>query len=190
VILDQAEQKGTGRWTAQDALELGVPLTAITEAVFARSLSALGDQRKTASGQLAGPKPGEGAKVDRELIDDVRKALYASKVVAYAQGFEQMTGGRQVRELGARPGCDGDHLARRLHHPRALPRPHPRGLRHQPGHGQPAARRLLPRRGRRRAGLVAARDLALGRHRAARCRRSRHRSPTTTATGASAGRRR
>ena len=91
VILDQAEQKGTGRWTAQDALELGVPLTAITEAVFARSLSALGDQRATASQQLAGPKPGEGARVDRELVEDVRKALYASKVVAYAQGFEQMT---------------------------------------------------------------------------------------------------
>jgi len=92
VILDQAEQKGTGRWTAQDALELGVPLTAITEAVFARSLSALGDQRAAASSQLAGPKPGEGgARADRELVEDVRKALYASKVVAYAQGFEQMT---------------------------------------------------------------------------------------------------
>jgi 6-phosphogluconate dehydrogenase len=91
VILDQAEQKGTGRWTAQDALELGVPLTAITEAVFARSLSALGDQRKRASQELAGPKPGEGARADRELVEDVRKALYASKVVAYAQGFEQMT---------------------------------------------------------------------------------------------------
>ena len=91
VILDQAEQKGTGRWTAQDALELGVPLTAITEAVFARSLSALGDQRGTASSRLAGPKPGEGETAGRELVEDVRKALYASKVVAYAQGFEQMT---------------------------------------------------------------------------------------------------
>ncbi len=58
VIVDQAEQKGTGRWTAQDALELGVPLTAITEAVFARSLSALRDQRRDAAGVLAGPKPG------------------------------------------------------------------------------------------------------------------------------------
>src|ERR671912_819066 len=55
VILDQAEQKGTGRWTSQDALELGVPLTAITEAVFARSLSALRDQRVSAAGVLAGP---------------------------------------------------------------------------------------------------------------------------------------
>jgi 6-phosphogluconate dehydrogenase len=114
VILDQAEQKGTGRWTAQDALELGVPLTAITEAVFARSLSALGDQRAAASGTLAGPRPGEGAKAGRELVDDVRKALYASKVVAYAQGFEQMTAAAKSEgwdlDLGAmatiwRGGC-------------------------------------------------------------------------------------
>ncbi len=88
VIVDQAEQKGTGRWTAQDALELGIPLTAITEAVFARSLSALRDQRATASQRLAGPVPGSGA--DRSLVDDIRHALYASKIVAYAQGFQQI----------------------------------------------------------------------------------------------------
>src|SRR3954447_11389874 len=62
VIVDQAEQKGTGRWTSQDALELGVPLTGITEAVFARSLSALRDQRRTAAGTLAGPSPEAGAR--------------------------------------------------------------------------------------------------------------------------------
>jgi 6-phosphogluconate dehydrogenase len=90
VIVDQAEQKGTGRWTAQDALELGVPLTAITEAVFARSLSALRDERATASEQLAGPRPDAAAGADRGLIDDIRHALYASKIVAYAQGFQQM----------------------------------------------------------------------------------------------------
>src|SRR4051812_5589284 len=114
VILDQAEQKGTGRWTAQDALELGVPLTAITEAVFARSLSALGDQRAAASKQLGGPTPGENARADRSLVDDVRQALYASKVVAYAQGFEQMTAAAKSEgwelDLGAmatiwRGGC-------------------------------------------------------------------------------------
>jgi 6-phosphogluconate dehydrogenase len=89
VILDQAEQKGTGRWTAIDALELGVPLTGITEAVFARTLSALRDERKAASTTLAGPVPGAGE--DRtDLVDDIRQALYASKVVAYAQGFAQM----------------------------------------------------------------------------------------------------
>jgi 6-phosphogluconate dehydrogenase len=89
-IVDQAEQKGTGRWTSQDALELGVPLTAITEAVFARGLSALRDERAAASSVLAGPKPGDTT-VSDDLVEDVRKALYASKVVAYAQGFEQMT---------------------------------------------------------------------------------------------------
>ena len=89
VILDEAEQKGTGRWTAIDALELGVPLTGITEAVFARTLSALRDQRKAASTTLAGPVPGAGE--DRtDLVEDIRRALYASKVVAYAQGFAQM----------------------------------------------------------------------------------------------------
>jgi 6-phosphogluconate dehydrogenase len=91
VIVDQAEQKGTGRWTAQDALELGVPLTGITEAVFARSLSALRDERKGAAGVLAGPAPEGGTREDRSLVDDVQRALYASKVVAYAQGFAQMS---------------------------------------------------------------------------------------------------
>jgi 6-phosphogluconate dehydrogenase len=88
VILDAAEQKGTGRWTAQNALELGVPLTGITEAVFARSLSALKDQREAAAGRLAGPTPsGSGAE---PLADDLEHALYASKIVSYAQGFAQM----------------------------------------------------------------------------------------------------
>jgi 6-phosphogluconate dehydrogenase len=88
VILDAAEQKGTGRWTAQDALELGVPLTGITEAVFARTLSALKDQRVFASEALAGPPPQPAA--DDSLADDLEHALYASKIVAYAQGFAQM----------------------------------------------------------------------------------------------------
>jgi 6-phosphogluconate dehydrogenase len=113
VILDQAEQKGTGRWTSQDALELGVPLTAITEAVFARSLSALRGQRVAASERLAGPRPGESGQ-DRGIVDDVRAALYASKVVAYAQGFEQMAAASETHgwdlDLGAmatiwRGGC-------------------------------------------------------------------------------------
>lgn len=89
VILDEAEQKGTGRWTAIDALDLGVPLTGITEAVFARTLSALKSERTAAAGTLAGPMPGAGD--DRtDLVEDIRQALYASKVVAYAQGFAQM----------------------------------------------------------------------------------------------------
>jgi 6-phosphogluconate dehydrogenase len=88
VILDQAEQKGTGRWTAQDALDLGVPVTAITEAVFARSLSALKARRVEASRTLSGPAG--AARATERLVDALRDALYASKVVAYAQGFDQM----------------------------------------------------------------------------------------------------
>jgi 6-phosphogluconate dehydrogenase len=88
VIVDQAGQKGTGTWTAIDALGLGIPLTGITEAVFARGLSALRAERAAAAATLAGPTP--GTKVDDRLVDDIRQALYASKVVAYAQGFAQM----------------------------------------------------------------------------------------------------
>ena len=88
VILDEAEQKGTGKWTSQDALELGVPVTAITEAVFARALSAQKASRVAASRQLPGPAAG-GSGTDG-LVDAVRDALYASKVVAYAQGFDQL----------------------------------------------------------------------------------------------------
>ncbi|MBN9108384.1 MAG: NADP-dependent phosphogluconate dehydrogenase [Pseudonocardia sp.] len=88
VIVDQAGQKGTGTWTAIDALGLGIPLTGITEAVFARGLSALRSERAAAAKTLAGPTPSR--KVDESLVDDIRQALYASKVVAYAQGFAQM----------------------------------------------------------------------------------------------------
>jgi 6-phosphogluconate dehydrogenase len=92
LILDEAEQKGTGRWTSQSALELGVPLTAITEAVFARALSARKAEREDASRVLSGPskRPGS-AGPNADFVNDVRDALYASKIVAYAQGFEQMS---------------------------------------------------------------------------------------------------
>lgn len=88
VILDAAEQKGTGRWTAQNALELGVPLTGITEAVFARTLSALKAEREAAANRLAGP--GGPPRKDEQIVDDLEHALYASKIVSYAQGFAQM----------------------------------------------------------------------------------------------------
>jgi 6-phosphogluconate dehydrogenase len=113
VIVDQAEQKGTGTWTAVDALGLGVPLTGITEAVFARGLSALRSERKAASTVLAGPNP-SAAENRTDLVDDIRQALYASKVVAYAQGFAQMRAASKANDwnldLGAmatiwRGGC-------------------------------------------------------------------------------------
>ena len=90
VVVDQAEQKGTGRWTVQNALDLGVPITGIAEATFARSLSGGLPQREAARGVL--PGHAEPAEVpDRDaFIDDVRQALYASKVVAYSQGFDQI----------------------------------------------------------------------------------------------------
>ncbi len=90
VILDEAQQKGTGKWASQSALDLGIPLTAITEAVFARFLSALKADRQVASRTLPGPNGAMPQKAPDSLVDDVRSALYASKVVAYAQGFEQM----------------------------------------------------------------------------------------------------
>ena len=88
-ILDEAEQKGTGRWTAQNALELGVPLTAITEAVFARALSAHRAMRQEAEKKPPHPAR-QPPKPENAEIDAIRDALYASKIVAYAQGFEQM----------------------------------------------------------------------------------------------------
>lgn len=90
VILDSAGQKGTGKWTSQSALDLGVPLSMITESVFSRFLSALKEERVAASKVLQGPasKPFTGDKA--EFIENVRKALYTSKIVSYAQGFAQM----------------------------------------------------------------------------------------------------
>jgi 6-phosphogluconate dehydrogenase len=88
VVLDQAEQKGTGRWTVQVALDLGIPVSGMAEAVFARSLSGDVVRRKAAAGVLPGPSEAK-ADVDRDaFIDDIRHALYSSKLVAYAQGFD------------------------------------------------------------------------------------------------------
>ena len=114
VILDQAEQKGTGRWTVQSALELGVPVTGITEAVFARVLSSQKSSGPAAAKVLGGPSGRLDASQAEAFTDDVRDALYASKVVAYAQGFEQIAAAAEAYgwdvELGGlatiwRGGC-------------------------------------------------------------------------------------
>jgi 6-phosphogluconate dehydrogenase len=97
-VLDSAQQKGTGKWVSQNALDLGAPVTAITEAVFSRFLSALKDQRVAASKQLSGPSGGTVSGDKDAFIAAVRDALYASKVVAYAQGFDQM--GLAAKEFG------------------------------------------------------------------------------------------
>lgn len=88
-ILDVAGQKGTGKWTVINALDLGLPLTLISEAVFARCLSALKEERVEASRYLEGPKPSWQGNQE-EFIENIRQALYASKIISYAQGFMLM----------------------------------------------------------------------------------------------------
>ena len=89
VVMDRAGAKGTGKWMSQLALDLGVPSTLVTAAVYARSLSALKEDRVQASQILRGPTPSFDG--DRQaLVEDVRQALYASKICSYAQGFVQL----------------------------------------------------------------------------------------------------
>jgi 6-phosphogluconate dehydrogenase len=103
LILDEAEQKGTGRWTVKSALDLGVPVTGIAEAVFARALSGSVAQRTATTGLASGDlgtKPSDAAR----FTDDVSKALYASKIVAYAQGFNQIQAGSNEYGWDIKPG--------------------------------------------------------------------------------------
>jgi 6-phosphogluconate dehydrogenase len=86
-ILDTAGQKGTGKWTAISALDLGMPVTLIGEAVFARCLSAMKSERVTASKTLPGPKRSALDEDRKSFIEDVRRALYCSKMISYAQGY-------------------------------------------------------------------------------------------------------
>ena len=91
LIVDEAANKGTGKWSSQNALELGVPQSVISESVYARYISFLKEERVNASKELTGPQPvslGEDEK--QNLIDLLEKALYLSKVMSYAQGFEQI----------------------------------------------------------------------------------------------------
>ena len=90
LILDKAGQKGTGKWTVTSALDLGVPLTLIGEAVFARCLSAQKDERVEAAKILKGPESKTYERDPQALIDDVEMALYASKIISYAQGYALM----------------------------------------------------------------------------------------------------
>ena len=142
VIVDEAEQKGTGRWTAQDALELGIPLTehhrggVRAHAVRASAPSAW--RRPTASRARSRPatptaRPDRRHRAPRCTRQDrrLRPGVRADR---------RRLGGERV---GRRPRRDGDPVARRLHHPRALPGPHPRGLRQGPAHAQPAAGRAV-----------------------------------------------
>ncbi|MCW2874671.1 MAG: 6-phosphogluconate dehydrogenase, decarboxylating [Streptomyces oryziradicis] len=102
VVADAAEQKGTGRWTVQTALDLGVPVSGIAEAVFARAVSGHGELRRSAAG-LPGPHPSVLDPRDAaRFADQVEQALYASKVISYTQGFHQ------IQAAGAEFGWDID----------------------------------------------------------------------------------
>ena len=91
VIMDTAGNKGTGKWTSQSALDLGVPLPLITESVFARYISTLKEEREIASKELSPIKVPELSNTEKQaLIESVRKGLYFSKIMSYAQGFAQM----------------------------------------------------------------------------------------------------
>lgn len=103
IIVDAAEQKGTGRWTVKSALDLGVPVTGIAEAVFARALSGATAQRRAGaalSTGMLGAAPTDAA----AFTEDVRQALYASKIVAYAQGFNQIQAGSAEYGWNLTPG--------------------------------------------------------------------------------------
>ena len=104
VVEDAAEQKGTGRWTVQNALELGVPVTGIAEATFARSISGHTEQR--AAARKVFPVTSETLPVEDPdgFVEDVRAALYAAKVVAYAQGFDQIVAGSDEHGWEVSPG--------------------------------------------------------------------------------------
>ena len=103
VIVDSAGQKGTGRWTVKSALDLGVPTTGIAEAVFARALSSATAQRERSRGLGSGKLA--AAPTDKaEFVDAINQALYASKVVAYAQGFDQILAGSQEYDWDVKPG--------------------------------------------------------------------------------------
>ena len=104
VILDKAGQKGTGKWTAISALDVGQPLTLIGEAVFARCLSALKDERVEAAKVLDGP----GTKFEGDksaMVADLEQALYASKIVSYAQGYQLMRAISDEKDWGLNYGA-------------------------------------------------------------------------------------
>jgi 6-phosphogluconate dehydrogenase len=104
VILDTAGQKGTGKWTSQSALDLGIPLSVITESVFARFISAMKEERVKASNILQGPAKQEFSGNKKEFIELVRKSLYLSKIVSYAQGFSQLKVASEEYNWNLRPG--------------------------------------------------------------------------------------
>ncbi|MGB2978483.1 MAG: NADP-dependent phosphogluconate dehydrogenase [Propionicimonas sp.] len=105
IVVDEAGQKGTGRWTVQNALELGVPVTGIAEATFARALSSSVPQRTAARAVLPANAQPWAIEDRAQFVEDVRSALYASKVVAYSQGFDQIAAASDLYGWGIDRGA-------------------------------------------------------------------------------------
>ena len=146
VILDEAGAKGTGAWTVQNALDLGVPASGIAEAVFARSLSSKRAQRE-ASVRPARPgsTPGRSTTADADaFIEDVRKRALRVEDHRLLAGLRRDHRRRRAVRLGRQEGRHREDLAGRLHHPRPVPEPHRRGLRRRPGPGRTRGRAVLP----------------------------------------------
>jgi 6-phosphogluconate dehydrogenase len=103
-ILDTAGQKGTGKWTVQNSADLGMPITLIAEAVYSRCVSALKDERVKAARKLKGPRPNlsvaKNPAKKKAFIEDIKSALYASKIVSYAQGYMLMRAAADPKEQG------------------------------------------------------------------------------------------
>ena len=142
-ILDSAGQKGTGKWTAINALDLGMPVTLIGEAVFARCLSSIKEERGRASKLLDGPKP-EFSGNKQEFLDNLEQALYASKIISYCQGFMLIQNvsrhklviyqtsheciGREGIQLETQQAIYRPNVERRMHYPICLPQGYHFGL--------------------------------------------------------------
>ena len=122
-----------------------MPVTLIGEAVFARCLSAIKDERVAASKVLTGPKHRVDSGDRKAFIEDVRRALYCSKMISYAQGYMLLREAAQGRRLEPEYGRDRADVARRLHHPQPFPAEDQEGLRQESEADESAAGRFLQR---------------------------------------------
>ncbi len=143
VILDKAGQKGTGKWTLLSAIEQGVVISTINAAVEARVLSSMKEQRVRASKQLPAPPPFKYEGDRQKLVDAVRDALYASKIISYAQGFTLFAAAGKHYNWHLEFRRHRNHLARRLHYSREIPESDQRSIRSEPAIGEPDARSVL-----------------------------------------------
>ena len=168
LVQDKAGQKGTGRWTAQIALDLAVAIPTIAAAIDARVLSSLKSERVKASEGLTGPSPADalGGEGRQQIIDDLRDALYAARICTYAQGMTSDPRGIGAVRLEHQPRRDCAHLERGMYHPGAFAGPRAPGVCGTRGAREPAARRGAGERRRSRAGRLAPHDRARrgGRH--------------------------